>query len=60
MANRLGCGNPEKNIITVTNDVLKKISLVGRDLAEYPLDTVELFCDDGRNAGYTLTAPTLR
>jgi transaldolase len=46
------------HIITVTNDVLKKLALIGRDLAEYSLDTVKMFYEDGRKAGYALTEPT--
>jgi transaldolase len=42
------------HIITVTHDVLKKLSLIGRDLAEYSLDTVKMFYEDGRKAGYSL------
>jgi len=42
------------HIITVTHDVLKKLSLIGRDLAEYSLDTVKMFYEDGRRAGYSL------
>ena len=48
-AESIGC-----HIITVTHDVLKKLSLVGRDLAEYSLDTVKMFYEDGRKAGYSL------
>jgi transaldolase len=48
-AESVGC-----HIITVTHDVLKKLSLVGRDLSEYSLDTVKMFYEDGRKAGYTL------
>jgi transaldolase len=48
-AESVGC-----HIITVTHDVLKKLALVGRDLAEYSLDTVKMFYEDGRKAGYTL------
>ena len=48
-ADAIGC-----HIITATNDILKKLSLVGRDLGEYSLDTVRMFYDDGRKAGYTL------
>jgi len=48
-ADDIGC-----HIITVTNDVLKKLSLVGKDLAEYSLDTVKMFYQDGCNAGFTL------
>lgn len=48
-ADAIGC-----HIITVTNDILKKLSMVGKDLAEYSLDTVKMFFDDGRKAGFTL------
>jgi transaldolase len=48
-ADDIGC-----HIITVTNDVLKKLSLVGKDLLEFSLDTVKMFYDDGRNAGFML------
>jgi transaldolase len=48
-ANDIGC-----QIITVTNDILKKLSLVGYDLDEYSLDTVKMFYDDAVNAGFSL------
>jgi len=48
-ADAIGC-----HIITATNDVLKKLTLVGKDLAAYSLDTVKMFHDDARQAGYTL------
>jgi transaldolase len=48
-ADAIGC-----HIITVTNDILKKLSLVGKDLADYSLDTVKMFFDDGKKAGFTL------
>ena len=47
-ADNAGC-----HIITVTNDLLKKLPLIGYDLTEYSLDTVKLFYDDGRKAGYS-------
>jgi transaldolase len=50
-ADAIGC-----NIITATNDILKKLSLVGKDLAEYSLDTVRMFHDDARQAGYEIYA----
>jgi len=37
-ADAVGC-----HIITVTNDVLKKLFLVGKDLHDYSLDTVKMF-----------------
>nr|MBC8176582.1 transaldolase [Candidatus Desulfacyla euxinica] len=48
-ADAIGC-----HIITVTNDVLKKLSLIGKDLNEFSLDTVKMFHDDALKAGYTL------
>src|SRR5215472_3800427 len=48
-ADAIGC-----HIITVTNDVLQKLSLVGKDLAEYSLDTVKMFYNDGKAAGFAL------
>jgi transaldolase len=48
-ADAIGC-----HIITVTNDVLKKLELVGKDLTEYSLDTVKMFYNDAKAAGYTL------
>ena len=48
-AEAIGC-----HIITVTNDVLKKMKLVDYDLTEYSLDTVKMFHEDARNAGFSL------
>jgi transaldolase len=48
-ANDIGC-----HVITVTNDILKKLSLIGYDLNEYSLDTVKMFYDDARGAGFSL------
>jgi len=48
-ADSIGC-----HIITVPNDVLKKLDLVGRDLRDYSLDTVKTFRKDAVGAGYTL------
>lgn len=48
-ADALGC-----HVITVTNDVLKKLDLVGRDLDEYSLDTVKMFHHDAASAGFRL------
>ena len=41
-------------VITVTNDILKKLSLVGYDLDEYSLDTVKMFYKDATEAGFKL------
>jgi transaldolase len=48
-ADEIGC-----HIITVTNDILKKLSLVGRDLSEYSLDTVKMFFSDAAQAGFAI------
>ena len=46
-ANDAGC-----HIITVPPDILKKLSLVGKDLAAYSLETVSMFHLDARAAAY--------
>ena len=48
-ADDIGC-----HVITVTNDILKKISLVGYDLDQYSLDTVKMFYKDSVDAGFSL------
>jgi len=48
-ADEIGC-----HIITATPDILKKLSLVGKDLADYSLDTVRMFADDAAKSGFTL------
>ena len=48
-ADEIGC-----HVITVTNDIIKKLSLVGYDLNEYSLDTVKMFYKDAIDAGYKL------
>ena len=47
-ADAIGC-----HIITVTHDMLAKLSLVGKDLDEYSLETVKMFCDDARRPDST-------
>ena len=42
------------DIITVTNDVLAKLSNVGKDLAQFSLETVKMFHDDAQKAGFAL------
>jgi transaldolase len=42
------------HIITATHDILAKLSLVGKDLAEYSLDTVKMFAKDAEAAGFSL------
>ncbi|MCK9401150.1 MAG: transaldolase [Bacteroidales bacterium] len=48
-ADQIGC-----QIITVTNDILKKLDLVGYDLENYSLDTVKMFYKDATVAGFNL------
>ena len=48
-ADEIGC-----HVITVTNDILKKITLTNYDLEQYSLDTVRMFYQDALEAGYTL------
>ena len=42
------------DIITVTHDILAKLSLFGKDLDDYSLETVKMFDNDARAAGYKL------
>ena len=48
-ADQIGC-----QVITVTNDVLKKLDLVGKDLNDYSLDTVKMFYNDAKSAGFSI------
>lgn len=48
-ADAIGC-----HIITATSDVLKKLSLVGKNLGEYSLETVKMFRTDAVAAGFSL------
>jgi len=48
-ADIIGC-----HIITVTNDILKKLVIVGTDLDDYSLDTVKMFYADALQAGFRL------
>lgn len=48
-ADTIGC-----QVITVTNDILKKLSLVGYDLDDYSLDTVKMFYNDAVAADFNL------
>src|SRR3972149_6222514 len=48
-ANENGCHN-----ITPTNDILKKLPSLGKDLTEFSLDTVKMFYNDAKSVGYTI------
>ena len=48
-ADECGC-----HVITVTDDLLKKLALRDKDLGEYSLDTVKMFYNDATKAGFKL------
>lgn len=48
-AQECGC-----HIITMTPDLIKATSTFGKDLAEFSLETVQMFYDDAKAAGYSL------
>lgn len=56
-ADACGC-----QIITVTPDILKKLSLVGKDQHQYSIETAQMFLTDAQKAGYTIPVaqPALR
>lgn len=48
-ADQIGC-----HIITVPNDIIKKLASMGKDLAAVSLETVRMFKEDAEQAGYNL------
>lgn len=48
-ASAMGC-----HIITATSDILKKLTLVGKDLHDYSLETVQMFFDDAERAKFVV------
>jgi transaldolase len=48
-ADQVGC-----HIITITNDLLKKLGCLGKSLEQYSLETVRMFHGDALAAGFTL------
>jgi transaldolase len=48
-ADAVGC-----HIITATNDILKKLMLVGKDLSQYSIETVKMFYDDAVASGFDI------
>jgi len=48
-ADEIGC-----HIITVTNDILKKLDGTGKDLGQFSLETVKMFRNDALAAGYRI------
>ena len=51
-ADAIGC-----HIITVTHDMLAKLTSVDKDLDEFSLDTVKMFHRDAAAAGYSIAKP---
>ena len=48
-ADEIGC-----HIITVTDDILRKLALAGKDLLDFSLDTVVMFHQDALRSGFAL------
>ena len=48
-ADAIGC-----HIITATNDILKKLSLVGKNLDTYSLETVDMFFKDAKASNFSI------
>jgi transaldolase len=48
-AEEIGC-----HIITMTNDLISKITLLGKDLDEFAMETVKMFRCDAEQAGFQL------
>jgi transaldolase len=48
-ADKIGC-----HVITATTDIIKKLDLIGKDLASYSLETVEMFKNDAKKSGYAI------
>ncbi len=48
-ADEIGC-----HIITVTNDLITKTKLLGKNLTEFSVDTVKMFRNDALSAGFSL------
>lgn len=52
-ADRIGC-----HIITVGHDLLNKLTLIGKDLATFSLDTVKMFANDAKAANFAIACET--
>ena len=48
-ADQIGC-----HIITVPNDIIKKLKLIDYNLEDYSLDTVKTFCKDAADANFKI------
>lgn len=51
-ADAVGC-----HVIAVSNDILKKLDLIGKNLTTFSLETVAMFRDDAVKAGYRIERP---
>ncbi|MBI4356156.1 MAG: transaldolase [Candidatus Omnitrophica bacterium] len=54
-ADTVGC-----HIITMTNELLAKLPLLGKDLVAFSLETVQMFRQDALKAGFTIPLPTAK
>jgi transaldolase len=50
-ADGVGC-----DVVTVSNDILKKADMIGMDLNELSLDTVKMFARDASSSGFGINA----
>ena len=48
-AEQAGC-----HIITISNDLLNKMKLFGKDLNDFSLETVKMFYDDAKSSGFNI------
>jgi transaldolase len=48
-ADCIGC-----HIITATSDILKKLALIGKDLHDYSLETVQMFFEDAEKSNFVV------
>lgn len=48
-AHQIGC-----HIITATSDILKKLDLLGKNLTQYSLETVDMFSRDAKSSQYVI------
>ena len=53
-AEEVGCG-----IITCTDEIIKKLALLGKDQDLYSLETVKMFYNDAKAAGFSVGTPAL-
>lgn len=51
-ADEIGC-----HIITVPHDLLRKLEIIGKNLDDYSMETVRMFYNDARSAGFKIPTP---